>query len=163
MNLKDFAHLDEAEWQQADLLAGLESTLGVALHKWKDKADVVRQLTPLPDVRCMPAQINQVFLNLLVNAAQSITGHGTITLRSGKTNDGFVWVEVADTGCGMDETTRQRMCDPFFTTKPVGTGTGLGMAVTYDIIKKHGGRLEVESAVGQGTRIRVWLPIAGPQ
>lgn len=163
MNLKDFAHLDEAEWQQADLLAGLESTLSVALHKWKDKADVVRQLTPLPDVRCMPAQINQVFLNLLVNAAQAITGHGTITLRSGKSNDGFVWVEVADTGCGMDETTRQRMCDPFFTTKPVGTGTGLGMAVTYDIIKKHGGRLEVESAVGQGTRIRVWLPIAGPQ
>ncbi len=162
MNLKDFAHLDEAEWQQADLLAGLESTLGVAMHKWKDKAEVVRQLTPLPEVRCMPAQINQVFLNLLVNAAQAITGHGTITLRSGTTNDGFVWVEVADTGCGMDETTRQRMCDPFFTTKPVGTGTGLGMAVTYDIIKKHGGRLEVESAVGQGTRMRVVLPVSGP-
>lgn len=162
MNLKDFAHLDEAEWQQADLLAGLESTLTVALHKWKDKAEVVRQLTPLPDVRCMPAQINQVFLNLLVNAAQAITGHGTITLRSGKGNDGFVWVEVADTGCGMDENTRQRMCDPFFTTKPVGTGTGLGMAVTYDIIKKHGGRIDVESALGQGTRMRVVLPVDGP-
>jgi len=161
-DLKDFAHLDEAEWQQANLLAGLESTLNVTMHEWKSKAEIFRELTPLPDVRCMPAQINQVFLNLLVNAAQAISGHGTITLKSGKTDNGFVWVEVGDSGCGMDETTKQRMCDPFFTTRPVGTGTGLGMAVTYDIIKQHGGRIEVDSAVGQGTRMRVVLPVAGP-
>lgn len=157
LDLKSFSHLDEAEWQDADLLAGLERTLNVTMHEWKDKADIVRELAPLPRVRCMPAQINQVFLNLLVNAAQSISGKGTITLRSGVAGAG-VWIEVADTGCGMDEATQRRIFDPFFTTKPVGTGTGLGMAVTYDILKKHRGSLELQSAPGKGTTIRIRLP-----
>lgn len=162
LDLKDFAHLDEAEWQEADLLAGLESTLNVATQQWHNKATIVRELAALPGVRCMPAQINQVLLNLIVNAAQAIAGQGTITLRSGHAGD-EVWLEVADSGCGMDEATRRRIFDPFFTTKPVGTGTGLGMAVSYDIINKHGGRFEVDSVVGQGTRVRFWLPIAGPK
>ncbi|GAB1393302.1 hypothetical protein MASR1M60_14650 [Rhodocyclaceae bacterium] len=162
LDLKDFSHLDEAEWQEADLLAGLESTLNVSAHQWSNKATIVRELVALPHVRCMPAQINQVLLNLIVNAAQAIAGQGTITLRSGHAGD-EVWLEVADSGCGMDEATRRRIFDPFFTTKPVGTGTGLGMAVSYDIINKHGGRFEVDSAVGQGTRVRVWLPVAGPK
>jgi len=159
-SLKDFARVDETLWQEADLLAGLESTLGVAWHQIKDKADIVRELQPLPPVRCMPALINQVLLNLLVNAAQAIDGRGIITLRSG-CNNGEVWIEVADTGCGMDETTQHRLFDPFFTTKPVGTGTGLGMALAYDIIvNKHRGRFAVDSAPGRGTRIRVVLPRA---
>lgn len=160
-NLKDFSRVDQAEWQQADLLAGLESTLNVATHELKYKAEVVRELALLPTVRCMPAQINQVFLNLLVNAAQAIPAHGTITLKSGVAG-ARVWIEVGDTGCGMDETTRHRLFEPFFTTKPVGTGTGLGLSVTWDIIQKHGGSIDVDSAPGQGTRIRIWLPIDGP-
>lgn len=161
-NLKDFARVDEAEWQSADLLAGLESTLNVAAHEIKYKADIVRELIPLPPVRCIPAQINQVFLNLLVNAAQAIAQHGTITLKSGVEGE-RVWIEIIDTGCGMDEDTQRRVFEPFFTTKPVGTGTGLGMSVSYDIVKQHGGKLEIDSAPGQGTRMRLWLPVTGPQ
>ncbi|MEW6165551.1 MAG: bacteriohemerythrin [Pseudomonadota bacterium] len=160
-NLKDFSRVDQAEWQVADLLAGLESTLNVAWHELKYKADIVRELRPLPLVRCVPAQINQVFLNLLVNAAQAIKEHGTITLRSGVEGD-TVWIEVADNGCGMDETTQRRMFEPFFTTKPVGTGTGLGMSLTWDIVTKHDGEIAVDSAPGRGTRIRVTLPVGGP-
>lgn len=157
-SLKDFSRVDENEWQEADLLAGLESTLNIAMHEIKYKAEIVRALQPLPLVRCAPAQINQVFLNLLVNAAQAIETHGTITLKSGS-DAGGVWVEIVDTGCGMDENTRRRMFEPFFTTKPVGVGTGLGMSLTYDIIvQKHQGRIDVDSTPGQGTRIRLWLP-----
>ncbi|MCX8087578.1 MAG: ATP-binding protein [Rhodocyclaceae bacterium] len=160
-NLKDFSRIDQAEWQEADLVAGLESTLNVVWHEIKYKADVVRELKPLPLVRCMPAQLNQVFMNMLVNAAQAIAEHGTITLRSGSEND-WVWIEIEDTGCGMDEVTQRRIFEPFFTTKPVGQGTGLGMSLAWDIVTKHGGKFEIDSAVGRGTRIRVWLPIKGP-
>jgi two-component system, NtrC family, sensor kinase len=160
-NLKDFSRVDQAEWQTADLLAGLESTLNVVWHEIKYKAEIVRELAPLPAVRCVPAQINQVFLNLLVNAAQAIPAHGTITLKSGVAGE-RVWIEIADTGCGMDEATRHHVFEPFFTTKPVGTGTGLGMSVTWDIIQKHGGTIDIDSAPGQGTRMRIWLPVNGP-
>jgi signal transduction histidine kinase len=161
-NLKDFSHVDEAaEWRDADLIRGLESTLSVAAHELKYKTDLVRKLQPLPLVRCIPAQINQVFLNLLVNAAQAIPDHGVITLECGQ-KDGQVWIEVADTGKGMDETTAKRMFEPFFTTKPVGTGTGLGLSICYDVVHKHGGRFEVHSTPGAGSRIRLWLPVAGP-
>lgn len=159
-SLKDFSRVDQNEWQEADLLAGLDSTLSIAMHEIRYKADIVRELQPLPPIRCAPAQLNQVFLNLLVNAAQAIPEHGTITLRSGTEAD-RVWIEIADTGCGMDEATQHRIFEPFFTTKPVGTGTGLGMSLTWDIVKKHDGSIDVKSAVGQGTAIRVWLPING--
>jgi hemerythrin-like metal-binding protein len=160
-NLKDFSRVDQAEWQEADLLAGLESTLNVAWHELKYKAEIVRELRALPLVRCVPAQINQVFLNLLVNAAQAIRERGTITLRSGVAGE-RVWIEIEDDGCGMDEATQRRVFEPFFTTKPVGTGTGLGMSLTWDIVTKHDGTIEVDSAPGRGTRIRVALPVAGP-
>jgi hemerythrin-like metal-binding protein len=160
-DLKDFSRVDQAEWQEADLLAGLESTLNVVWHELKYKAEIVRELQPLPLVRCVPAQINQVFLNLLVNAAQAIPAQGKITLRSGQDGE-RVWIEVADDGCGMDETTRRRIFEPFFTTKPVGSGTGLGMSVSWDIVRKHDGTLDVQSAPGVGTRVRIVLPCAGP-
>ncbi len=160
-NLKDFSRVDQAEWQEADLLEGLESTITVALHELKYKADIVRALAPLPRVRCVPAQINQVLLNLLVNAAQAIVEHGTITVRSAVEGP-WVWLEIADSGKGMDAETQRRVFEPFFTTKPVGEGTGLGLSLAWDIIKKHGGSIDVESAPGQGTRMRLWLPIAGP-
>jgi len=160
-DLKDFSRVDQAEWQEADLLAGLESTLNVVWHELKYKAEIVRELQPLPPVRCVPAQINQVFLNLLVNAAQAIPERGKITLRSGRDGE-RVWIEVADDGRGMDETTRRRMFEPFFTTKPVGSGTGLGMSVSWDIVRKHDGTIDVRSAPGAGTAVRIALPSAGP-
>ena len=160
-DLKDFSRVDQAEWQQADLIEGLESTINVAWHEIKYKAEIVRELVSLPLVRCVPAQINQVLMNLLVNAAQAIPERGTITLRCGA-DDVWAWVEIEDTGCGMSDETRRRMFDPFFTTKPVGKGTGLGMSIAWDIINKHGGSFDIDSTVGKGTRIRLWLPIAGP-
>lgn len=161
-NLKDFSHVDESRAQEADLNAGLESTLNVIWNEIKYKAEIVRELAPLPAVRCAPAQINQVFLNILLNAAQAIEAQGTITLRSG-TSGNQVWFEIEDNGKGMPEAVQRRIFEPFFTTKPVGKGTGLGLSIAYDIIvKKHRGELEVTSQPGQGSRFRITLPISGP-
>ena len=162
-NLKDFSRVDQAEHQQADLNAALESTLNVVWNELKYKAEVVRELTDIPPVDCVPAQINQVFMNLLVNAAQAIPQHGLIHVRSGSENS-HVWFEIEDNGIGMSEETRHRIFDPFFTTKPVGKGTGLGLSISYDIIvKKHGGRMDVRSEPGKGSCFRIWLPLGSTE
>jgi two-component system, NtrC family, sensor kinase len=160
-NLKEFSHVDESEWQEADLNNGMESTLNVVWNELKYKAEVVREYGGLPPVRCIPAQINQVMMNLLVNAAQAIENRGTITVRSGF--DGpTAWLEVEDTGKGIPPEIQKRIFEPFFTTKPVGKGTGLGLSVSYDIIvKRHGGQFEVKSEPNKGSTFRICLPIAG--
>ena len=158
-DLKEFSHVDCAEWQQADLHCGLDSTLNIVRNEIRYKAEVIKQYGELPPVECIPAQINQVFMNLLVNAAQAIEERGVITLRTG-TADDAVWVEIEDTGKGIPQENMNRIFEPFFTTKPVGKGTGLGLSLSYGIIKKHGGRCEVYSEAGQGTRFKVWLPVS---
>jgi len=158
-DLKDFSRSDEGEWQEADLNRGLESTLNVVWNELKYKAEVVRELADLPPVRCIPAQINQVFMNLLVNAGQAIEVSGTITLRSGTTAE-HAWVEISDTGKGMPPDVQTHIFEPFFTTKPIGKGTGLGLSISADIIKRHNGRIEVGSEPGQGTAFRILLPRA---
>ena len=160
-DLRDFSRVDSLEWQWADLHAGLESTLNVVMSEIRYKADVVRQFGTLPKVECMPAQLNQVFMNMLVNAAQSIAERGTITLRSGCAND-QAWISIGDTGKGIPNELMTRIFDPFFTTKPVGKGTGLGLSVSYGIVKKHGGRIDVESVPGQGTTFTIRLPVRRP-
>lgn len=158
-DLKDFSHVDQAEHQQANLNAAMESTLNVVSNEIKYKAEVVREYGDIPLVDCVPAQINQVFMNLLVNAAQAIPTQGKIFVRSGFENN-YVWFEIEDTGHGMSEEIRQRIFEPFYTTKPVGKGTGLGLSISYDIIvKKHGGRMDVKSQPGQGACFRLWLPL----
>ena len=130
-------------------------------NELKYKAEIVRELGDIPPVECVPAQINQVFMNLLVNAAQAIEQQGKIFVRSGTENQ-QVWFEIEDTGQGMSEEVRNRIFEPFFTTKPVGKGTGLGLSISYDIIvKKHGGSLDVRSTPGQGTCFRISLPLEG--
>ncbi|MBS1228556.1 MAG: two-component system, NtrC family, sensor kinase [Proteobacteria bacterium] len=161
-DLRDFSRVDSHEWQWADLHAGLESTLNVVMSEIRYKADVVRQFGTLPKVECMPAQLNQVFMNMLVNAAQAIAERGTITLASGCADD-QVWISIADTGKGIAPELLTRIFDPFFTTKPVGKGTGLGLSVSYGIVDKHGGRIEVDSLPGQGTTFTIWLPVRRPQ
>lgn len=161
-DLKNFSRNDEGEWQDADLNGGLESTLNVVWNELKYKAHVVRELGDLPPVRCIPAQINQVFMNLLVNAAQAIEGSGTITLRSG-TSDANAWVEIADTGKGMTPEVMERIFEPFYTTKPIGKGTGLGLSISADIMKRHHGSLTVRSQIGEGSCFRLALPLEGPQ
>ena len=150
-DLKDFSRLDQAEWQEADLNAGVECTLNVVWNELKYKAEVLREYDPeLPRVPCLPAQINQVVMNLLTNAVHAIDERGTITVRSGH-DEQWVWIEVADTGHGMTSDALKRIFDPFYTTKPVGEGTGLGLSISYDIVSKHGGRIEVTSKPGHGT------------
>jgi two-component system NtrC family sensor kinase len=162
-DLKEFSHVDEAEWQEASINDGIESTLNVVWAELKYKAEVVREYGQLPPVRCIAAQVNQVFMNLLVNAAQAIDGRGTISVRTGTEGD-RVWVEIADTGKGMPPEVKKRIFEPFYTTKPIGKGTGLGLSLSYDIIaKRHCGSFDVDSTPGKGTTIRVWLPIAGPK
>ncbi len=161
-DLKDFSHVDEAEWQWVDLHAGIDSTLNVAHNEIKYKAEVVKDYGDIPQVECMPSQLNQVFMNLFVNAAHAIEEMGSITVKTG-TKDDEVFVAVTDTGKGMDEETRKRIFEPFFTTKPVGTGTGLGLSLSFGIIEKHHGRIELESEVGKGATFTIWLPIKQPE
>ena len=163
-NLKDFSHVDAAdEWHFADLHKCLDSTLNIVNNEIKYKADVVREYGGIPDVECLPSQLNQVFMNLLVNASHAIEERGTITVRTGAVRTGQqgdeVWVEVADTGKGISPEHLKKIFDPFFTTKPIGKGTGLGLSLSYGIIQKHHGRIEVQSEVGKGTTFRVWLPV----
>lgn len=158
--LKDFAHVDTTEKQLTDLEHNLESTVRIVWSELKHKADLMREYAPVPQVECIPSQINQVFMNVLVNAVQAIDGHGRITLRTGHGN-GTVWVEVEDTGSGISEEHRSRIFDPFFTTKPVGVGTGLGLSISYGIVRHHGGCIEVKSEPGKGSCFRVVLPLDG--
>ena len=160
-DLKDFSHVSETEMQWANLEDGLESTLNVVWNELKYKADVIRDYGGLPEVECIPSQLNQVFMNLLVNAAQAIRDRGVITLRTRQLDEN-VHIEIADTGSGIPPEIVNRIFDPFFTTKPVGSGTGLGLSITHGIIRKHNGRVEVESELGKGTTFRLIIPISQP-
>jgi len=160
-DLKDFSHLGgDDDWQWTNLHVGLERTLNVINSEIKYKIKVVKAFGDLPEVKCLPHQLNQVFMNLLVNAAHAIENEGTITLRTGTEND-RAWVEISDTGKGIAPEHLSKIFDPFFTTKPVGIGTGLGLSVSYTIIKKHQGEIQLSSQLGQGTTFRIILPISG--
>ena len=157
-DLKDFSHVDKQDKQWASLEQGLDSTLNIVWNELKYKADVVKEYAGIPQIECIPAQLNQVFMNLLMNAVQAIDEHGRITIRTGTDGDD-VWVEVEDSGRGIEPEHLSRIFDPFFTTKPVGSGTGLGLSLSYSIVQDHGGRIEVKSAPGQGSVFRVVLPL----
>ncbi|MFN3984986.1 MAG: ATP-binding protein [Rhodocyclaceae bacterium] len=164
-DLKDFSHVDaHQEWQWTDLRVGLDSTLNIVNNEIKYKADVVRDYADIPEVECLPSQLNQVFMNLLVNAAHAMGDErGTITVRARQLDPQHVAIEIADDGCGIPDDVRQKIFDPFFTTKPIGKGTGLGLSLSYGIVQNHNGRIEVESTTGVGTVFRVVLPIRRPQ
>ncbi len=157
-DLKDFSHVDEAEWQWTDLHRGLDSTLNIVNNEIKYNAEVIKEYGELPEVECLASQLNQVFMNLLVNASHAIEERGQITIRTGHENE-QAWVAISDTGKGIESEHLKKIFDPFFTTKAVGTGTGLGLSLSYGIIQKHGGRIEVNSEVGKGTTFTVFLPV----
>jgi len=159
-DLKNFSRVDSnQEWQWSNLQLGIESTLNIVANELKYKADVVKDYAALPEIECLASQINQVIMNLVVNAAQAMgPERGTITLRGGSLGE-RIWLEVADTGSGMAPETVQKIFDPFFTTKPIGQGTGLGLSLSYGIVQKHAGQITVRSEVGVGTTFRIELPI----
>ena len=157
-DLKDFSHVGESERQWANLERGLDSTLNMVRNEVKYKAEVVKEYAGIPDIECVPSQLNQVFMNLIVNAAHAIEERGTITVRTGS-DQARVWVEVIDTGSGIAKEHLPRIFDPFYTTKPVGKGTGLGLSLSYGIVQRHHGSIDVSSEPGKGSCFRVTLPI----
>ena len=156
-SLKNFARLDEAELQKADIHEGLESTLTIVQHQLKNRIEVVKHYGNIPRVECHPNALNQVFMNLLVNAAQAIPERGTITIRTFKKGDS-VRIAISDTGVGIPEENLSKVFDPGFTTKGVGVGTGLGLSICYKIIQEHQGKIEVESS-DRGTTFTIVLPL----
>jgi two-component system, NtrC family, sensor kinase len=160
-NLKDFSRLDRNKISSFNLNDGLNSTLGLARHLLKS-ITVNKQFGDIPEISCAPSQINQVFLNLITNAAQALPPqNGEITLVSRSEADG-VTIEVIDNGSGIPPEVMPKIFDPFYTTKEIGKGTGLGLSISYQIIKDHGGRIHAESEVGRGTKFTVWLPTRPP-
>jgi signal transduction histidine kinase len=158
-NLKNFARVDRDGLDLVDLNDSVRSALSIAAHQLRDRIRVVTSFGQLPKVRCMPSQLNQVFLNLITNAAQAMPGEeGTLNISSRVSGDA-VEVVVSDTGGGIPEAVLPKIFDPFFTTKAVGEGTGLGLAIVHKIVKSHGGSIHVRTALGQGTTFTVSLPV----
>jgi len=157
-SLRMFAREDSGEPELADLNAELESTLKMVWNELKYKCEVKRDFGPLPLIRCHPTQLSQVFTNLLINAAQAIEKTGEIHVRTRHEGNKVV-VSISDTGKGMGPETLSKLFTPFFTTKPRGQGTGLGLSVSYSIIARHQGRIEVQSELGKGTTFTIYLPV----
>ena len=158
-SLKNFARLDEADFQETDLHEGLDSTLTLLHHEFKNRVDVVKHYGELPRVQCYPNQLNQVFMNVLSNAEQAIEGSGTITITT-EHRGGSAVVRISDNGKGIPPDELKRIYDPGFTTKGVGVGTGLGMSISYNIVQKHKGRIEAASTPFEGTTVTITLPIS---
>jgi signal transduction histidine kinase/ActR/RegA family two-component response regulator len=162
LNLKSFARIDEAEVKDADINEGILSALKMVHNELKYHCEIKTELGDIPIIQCYPGQLNQVFLNMLINASQAIKDRGTVTLSTTKTPT-HILISIKDTGCGIPEELLSKLYDPFFTTKEVGQGTGLGLSISHGIILKHGGKIEVESKVGEGTCFTIFLPIQGIQ
>lgn len=157
--LKDFSRLDRAPVSSFDVNSGLDKTLLIAKNIVKNKAEVRKFYGEVPEIECSPSQINQVFLNLITNAAQAIETKGEIVVTTKRYDEERIAVTISDTGCGISERNLEKIREPFFTTKEVGSGTGLGLSIVEQIISSHGGELLVESVVGEGSSFTVVLPI----
>jgi two-component system, NtrC family, sensor kinase len=159
-DLKSFSRVDEAECKLVNLIECLETTINMVRSELKYKVTLRKEYGEVPLTMCHPQQLNQVFINLLINAAQAIETQGEITVAC-QFENGSIFVAVRDNGCGIPKDNLRRLFEPFFTTKDVGQGTGLGLSISYDIIKKHNGEIKVQSEVGQGTIFTVRIPVVG--
>ncbi|MBF2064272.1 MAG: hybrid sensor histidine kinase/response regulator [Calothrix sp. C42_A2020_038] len=168
LSLRNFSRLDEAECKQVDIHEGIENTLLILQHRLKAKPNfpaiqIIRDYTQLPEIECYPGQLNQVFMNIFSNAIDALEeakiNSPTITIRTSMIT-GWVIVSITDNGVGIPEDIRDKLFNPFFTTKPVGKGTGLGLSISYQIItEKHGGKIDCYSTLGQGTEFLMQIPI----
>ena len=169
-DLRSFSRLDEAEFKRADVIAGLETALTIFTANSQKDMDVVREYTQRANLDCWPAQLNQVFMNIMLNSHQAIVDkrvrsggsftRGTLRIIS-DVDDQWLKLQFQDNGCAMTEDVVRRLFEPFFATRPVGEGTGLGMSMSYGIVQKHNGQIEVTSEVGKGTTVTVSLPLPG--
>jgi two-component system NtrC family sensor kinase len=157
-SLKNFARLDEAELQQADVREGIDSTLTLLHHVMKGRVEVIKEYGEVAPILCYPNQLNQVFMNLLANAAEAIEGNGTITISTAQVGT-EIQVKIADSGGGIPAEIRERIFDPGITTKGRGVGTGLGLSISYNIVHDHQGRFEVQSKEGVGSEFTIVLPV----
>lgn len=158
-NLRNFSRLDEGDVKSVDLNEGLNSTLLLLNNEIKNRIEIIKEFEELPKIECHPGHINQVFMNILLNAIQAIEGKGKIWISTKTVNSHHVQVIIKDSGKGIPEDVKNKVFDPFFTTKPVGKGTGLGLSISYNIIKNHNGEINMESELGKGTEFRIKLPI----
>jgi two-component system NtrC family sensor kinase len=156
-SLKNFARLDEAERKKVNIHEGIESTLTLLQHQLKNRIHIDKQFGDLPEIECFPNQLNQIFMNLLVNAVQAIPDRGTVTIKTSGDKDS-VRIEIRDDGVGIPEEHLSKIFDPGFTTKGVGVGTGLGLAICYRIVHEHHGTIEVQSS-NAGTAFLITLPL----
>jgi PAS domain S-box-containing protein len=157
-DLKSFSRVDESENKMADINEGLESTLNIVWNELKYKATVNKEYGAIPKTVCNPGKLNQVFMNMLVNAAHAIETQGEIGIRTWS-DDGNIYISISDTGCGIPVDRRNRVFEPFYTTKEVGKGTGLGLSIAYDIVRNHNGEIKVESEVGKGSTFTIRIPV----
>jgi len=157
-NLKNFARLDEADRKSVDIHEGLDSTLRLVRYQFKDRIRVEKDYGELPPIECHPNQLNQVFMNILLNAGEAIEGEGVIRITT-RVLDGNLVITISDTGKGIPAGDLGRIFDPGFTTKGAGVGTGLGLSITYKIVQNHGGTIQAESQAGKGTMFTITLPV----
>lgn len=160
LNLKSFSRVDRAEVQSADLNECIDSTLAIVWNELKYKVSLEKDYGQLDPLRCLPQQLNQVFLNILINAGQAIEKQGVIKIKTWQDSQ-RQFVAISDSGKGIPAEIRHKIFEPFFTTKEAGKGTGLGMSISYDIIKKHGGEICLDSELGVGTTFTLAFPRVG--
>jgi len=158
-SLKNYARLDEAERKRVNIHEGLDSSLVLVHHQLKNRIEIVKDYGTLPEIECFPNQLNQVFMNLLVNAAQAMAGQGTLTIKTLHLGN-EIQVKISDTGVGIPRENLRKIFDPGFTTKGVGVGTGLGLSICHKIVQDHRGRIAVESEVGRGTSFTITFPVS---
>jgi two-component system, NtrC family, sensor kinase len=156
--LNSFSRMDEEEYKKDDINECIESAITIVWNELKYKSTLEKSYGSLPQTKCYPRQINQVFVNLLINAVNSIADKGVIAIKTWY-EDNFIWVEVSDTGVGIPRQNLIKIFEPFFTTKEAGKGTGLGLSITYEIVQRHKGEITVKSEVGKGTTFTIRIPV----
>lgn len=159
VGLRNFSRLEESSIREVDVHEGLSKTLELLSGELKNRIKVVKDFGEIPKIMAYPGELNQVFMNILSNAAQAIEGEGEIRVTTKKVKGGMIEIAIQDTGRGMSKDIAEKVFDPFFTTKTLGKGTGLGLSISYGVIQKHGGEILVESEVGKGTTFRIHLPV----
>ncbi len=157
-DLKSFSHIDEEEYKLSNINDGLDTTINIVWNELKYKVTLKKEYSDIPLTKCNPGQLNQVFMNLLINASHAINEKGEIVIKTWD-KENYIFISIYDTGCGIPEKNLNRLFEPFFTTKDVGMGTGLGLSIAFDIIKKHKGEINVNSVVGKGTKFTIKIPV----